>query len=143
MEATHTIVQNMKDAAWAASKHSYSPYSNFRVGAAVLTDSGAVYSGCNIENASYGLSICAERNACFQAISKGNRKITALVVVADSPLPTPPCGACRQVINEFGERAEVFCFNQHDSVLSLRIDQLLPEAFGTESLDSSPRGPRS
>ena len=124
----------MKEAAWAASEQAYSPYSKFKVGAAVLTVSGQIYAACNIENASYGLSICAERSATFQAISNGHRRLMAVVVVADTPVPTPPCGACRQVINEFGRQAQVFCFNRLEAVLSFRQTQLLPNAFGPENL---------
>ena len=85
-------------------KHtSYSPYSQFRVGAAVLTDDGTIFEGCNIENASYGLSICAERNAIFQAAHAGKRKIVAVAVTSDEKAFLTPCGACRQVIAEFAD----------------------------------------
>src|SRR3954471_20685817 len=97
---------NLAAAARAASEQAYCPYSNFRVGAAVLTEDGAVFSGCNIENASYGLTICAERTAVFHAAAKGHRAIVAVAVYTPTTFPTAPCGACRQVINEFGPDAE-------------------------------------
>src|SRR3954467_6849884 len=93
------------DAAKAASKRSYCPYSKFRVGAAVLGGSGAIHSGCNVENASYGLTICAERAALARAIAEGETEIRAVAIYTPTSKPTGPCGACRQVLNEFGHDA--------------------------------------
>src|SRR5436189_4098224 len=90
-----------------ASEHAYCRYSKFPVGAAVLTDRGEMFSGCNVENASYGLTICAERNAVFQSVARGAQRIRAVVIYTPTAGPSPPCGACRQVINEFGPTAEV------------------------------------
>ena len=98
-------------AAREASRRAYCPYSHFKVGAAVLTADAEVYAGCNVENASYGLTICAERNAVFQAVSSRSTlpEIRAVLIYTPTPTPTAPCGACRQVLNEFGPDAEVFC----------------------------------
>ena len=94
-------VQQLIECAIEARQQSYSPYSNFAVGAALLCEDGTIYKGCNIENASYGLTNCAERTAIFKAISEGHRKFKALAVVADTEGPCSPCGACRQVMKEF------------------------------------------
>src|SRR5689334_4241510 len=95
-------LQMLIEKAKAASKNAYCPYSKFHVGAAVLTEEGDMFSGCNVENASYGLTICAERNAIFQMAAQAKRKLRALVVYTPTTKPAAPCGACRQVINEFG-----------------------------------------
>lgn len=130
MRPDEPTVQEMKKVAFAASRNSYCPYSKFPVGAAVLTESGEIFGGCNVENASYGLTICAERNAIFQAVAQGHSNIRAVVVVTPTDLPTPPCGACRQVINEFGTEAEIFSFSQNGGVLHVSLKELLPDAFG-------------
>jgi cytidine deaminase len=114
-----------------AVKNAYAPYSEFRVGAAVLTEKGNIFSGCNIENASYGLSICAERAAIFSAVAKegGNHmKIRAICVVSDKDIICPPCGACRQVIYEFGPSAIVI-FRGPDGLVSAHAGELLPHGF--------------
>jgi cytidine deaminase len=118
----------------AASGRAYCPYSKFRVGAAVLTDSGAIVSGCNVENASYGLTICAERNAVFQAIARGASAIRAVVIYTPTDTPTAPCGACRQVLNEFGPDCEVLCVCDGSETIQARLDSLLPSAFGPKNL---------
>jgi cytidine deaminase len=124
----------LADAARAASARAYCPYSKFRVGAAVLTDDGAVTPGCNVENASYGLTICAERNAVFRAIADGHTRVVAVAVYTPTPTPTAPCGACRQVLFEFGPGAEVLgVCDGPDTVLG-RLPELLPHAFGPDSL---------
>jgi len=121
---------SLLDTARQALKRAYAPYSNFHVGAAVLTDQGQVFSGCNVENASYGLTICAERSAIFTAVhSAGVKpKIRAVAVVNGDELPCSPCGACRQVIFEFGENAIVI-FKGQQSYLEMPIQDLLPESF--------------
>jgi cytidine deaminase len=116
-------------AAKAASGNAYARYSGFRVGAAVVTDTDDIASGCNVENASYGLTVCAERNAIFRAVADGARAITALVVYTPTPEPVTPCGACRQVLAEFGRDAVVRCICDGPRVLELTVAQLLPGAF--------------
>ncbi len=133
------VVGEMRVAAEAAMNNAYCRYSDFRVGAAVLTADGQIFAGCNVENASYGLTICAERNAIFQAVAKGalskDRKLTAVVIVTPAPKLTPPCGACRQVIYEFCEDAdaEIFIFGKSGSS-SFELSKLLPEAFGPKDI---------
>lgn len=105
----------------------YAPYSGFAVGAAVLASDGRVFTGCNVENLSFGLSICAERNALFQAVAAGVRTISALAVVADSRKPVSPCGACRQVMAEFGN-FPVICASLAGDRLVLPVEELLPRA---------------
>src|SRR5256885_11555939 len=109
-------------------------YSKFRVGAAVLSDDGEIFAGCNVENASYGLTMCAERNAIFQAVAQGLRKLKAIVIVTPTNTATPPCGACRQVINEFGPEAELFVFGTGNVAQQFKLSDLLPNAFGPENL---------
>ena len=117
-----------------AAANSYSPYSRFAVGAAVLASSGKIYSGTNVENASYGLCNCAERSAVFTAASAGERKITCVVVYTPTQAVTPPCGACRQVINEFGPHARVISICDSKDRNETTLDALLPGAFGPENL---------
>ena len=120
------------DLALKARKSAYCPYSHYAVGAAVLTSSGKIYSGCNVENSSYGLSICAERNAIFNAVACGDKKITALCVATKSP---KPCGACRQVLMEFAGHAspvllvDVSLKDPFSNVLETTAAHLLPWAF--------------
>ncbi len=111
-----------------ASQKAYAPYSGFKIGAALLTKDGKVFQGCNVENASYSMTICAERNAAFQAIAGGSHEFAAIAIYADSDKAFPPCGACRQVLAEFAQDMLVFIVNQtstHETTLS----QLLPERF--------------
>jgi cytidine deaminase len=121
--------QQLADAAKAASAYAYCPYSGFRVGAAVLTDHGLIASGCNVENASFGLTVCAERNAIFRAVADGAKAIVALALYSPTPEPTTPCGACRQVLAEFGREARVRCVCDGPSVAEFTIAELLPGAF--------------
>src|SRR5262245_4331613 len=99
--------ESLLDAARAARLNAHAPFSNFEVGAALQTHDGKVITGCNIENATYGLTICAERVAMFKALSEGHRQFARIAVVADTQAPTPPCGACRQILWEFGGDLEV------------------------------------
>lgn len=118
-----------------ARQNAYAPYSHFAVGAALLAESGKVYTGCNIENASYGLTCCAERNAIFAAVGAGERRFKMLVVAADSPEPVAPCGACRQVIAEFGIPLVVMG-NLKEATKTMTAEELLPYGFGQESMNN-------
>ena len=106
----------------------YAPYSKFSVGAALLGRSGRVYLGCNVENLSYGLTICAERNALFSAVAAGEQDFTDIAIVADSKTPVSPCGACRQVLAEFGVKLQVVCANLQDSRFHSTLEELLPRS---------------
>jgi cytidine deaminase len=120
--------------AQAVASNAYAPYSHFPVGAAVLTEAGQVFVGCNVENASYGLTICAERAAIFAAIAQEggkNCRIRAIAVVHLNPIPLSPCGACRQVIAEFGPEAEVI-FRSAEGLINRSIPELLPHGFRLE-----------
>ena len=116
-------------AARAARDHAVADFSGFKVGAALETADGAVVTGCNVENASYGLTICAERVAIFKALSEGHRQFTRIAVVADTDSPTPPCGACRQIIWEFCGDVEVILANLTAVTASLQMKDLLPLPF--------------
>lgn len=111
-----------------AREHAYVPYSGFAVGAALLTRSGEVFTGCNVENASYGLTVCAERVAIFNAVARGHREFRALAVVADTEGLCSPCGACRQVMAEFGD-CRVILANLRGDRTSTSVSELLPAAF--------------
>jgi cytidine deaminase len=127
-------LQKLKTAAKAAAGRAYAPYSKFRVGAAVLTDSGKIYAGCNVENASYGLCNCAERTALFSAVAAGDRKFKCIVVYTPTKTATAPCGACRQVIYEFGPKIRVVSFCAGPDRIDSEIKALLPAAFGPSDL---------
>src|ERR1700733_13485252 len=116
-------------AARTAREHAHAPYSNFRVGAAVRAKSGRIFTGCNVENATYGLTLCAERVAIFKAISEGERGFDAVAVVADTDSLTPPCGSCRQILWEFCGDAEVVLANLQGKVERYRMSALLPKPF--------------
>ena len=123
--------QALSEVARQACRHSYAPYSQFPVGAAVLTDSGNIVAGCNVENASLGLTCCAERVALFQAISQGARRIVALAIYTPTATPTAPCGACRQVLQEFGPQATIISLCDSEEVLETSLADLLPAPFPT------------
>lgn len=116
-------------AARAARDHAVADFSGFKVGAALETADGTIVTGCNVENASYGLTICAERVAIFKALSDGHRAFTQIVVVADTESPTPPCGACRQIIWEFCGDIPVILANLREVTATLRMKDLLPLPF--------------
>jgi len=131
---TATVIRRLEQAAREAAKASYSPYSKFRVGAAILAGSGKVYTGTNVENASYGLCNCAERTAIFTAAAAGERTVRAVAVYTPTRQATSPCGACRQVINEFGPAALVISVCDGADRIETSLDKLLPEAFGPGNL---------
>jgi cytidine deaminase len=117
-----------------AMKKAYSPYSRVRIGAAVLTSSGKIFTGCNVENASYGLSCCAERTAIFKAVSEGSRDLVAIAVVGKSDDFTRPCGACRQVMVEYNPKMKVFRRGTDGFSADTTAAELLPSAFGPREL---------
>lgn len=118
-----------------ARENAVAPYSDFRVGAAVVTESGKVFTGCNVENSTYGLTMCAERVAIFKALSEGEREFKKIVVVADTPQPCYPCGACRQIIWDFAPNSEVICANLKNQHKEFKAEELIPHAFGANNLD--------
>ena len=120
--------KELLNAALDARLKAYAPYSKFLVGAAVRAESGKIYTGCNIENASYGLTVCAERNALFAAVGAGERKFTALCVVGDTEAPISPCGACRQVMAEF-KVPRIILANLKGDVKEYTLEELLPLGF--------------
>ncbi len=122
------------DAATNVRENAYAPFSNFRVGSALETEDGQIIAGCNVESASYGLTVCAERVAIWKAISEGKRKIKHIAVVADTEELTPPCGVCRQIIWEFGGDIPVILANLHGKVETVQMKELLPRAFDTKFL---------
>jgi cytidine deaminase len=123
--------EHLLQLARAAQQNAHAPYSNFKVGAAVLLENGEIFTGCNVENASYGLTNCAERSAIFAAVSKlggPNVKIAAVAVVNDHNVPCSPCGACRQVIAEFGPKAVIW-YQGRDGIKEATLERLLPDSF--------------
>ena len=117
-----------------ARRHARAPYSSFKVGAALETIDGTIITGCNIENATYGLSMCAERVAMFKALSEGHRRFIRIAVVADRAEPTPPCGACRQILWEFGGDLEVILANLRRDTGRYQLSELLPVPFADHLL---------
>ncbi|RPH35262.1 cytidine deaminase [bacterium] len=120
--------------AQAAQKHSFSPYSRFRVGAALLSKSGKVYTGCNIESSSFGLTICAERTAIFKAMSEGERQFKAIAVATDENRFVSPCGACRQVIMDLAGNIDCILTDKHGAIKVLKMSDLFPYPFTSEDL---------
>lgn len=112
-----------------ARRHAYAPYSRFPVGAALLTADGRVIHGCNVENASYGLSVCAERNAVWKAVSEGLRDFVAIAITAREGHGAPPCGSCRQVLQEFAPKARVYWRDSRGRIVQRRLATLLPSPF--------------
>jgi cytidine deaminase len=126
-------VDRLIDAATAVREHAYAPYSEFSVGAALLAADGRVFVGCNVENASYGLTICAERNAVAAAVAEGATNFDALVIVTEVSPPAAPCGACRQVLTEFGN-FPILLVNPAGETSSSSVLQLQPRPFQSDSL---------
>ena len=127
-------MKNLLHAAMRARKNTYAPYSKFKVGAAIETIDGRIFTGCNIENASYGLAICAERVAVFKAVSEGVKKFKRIVIVTGVKKPTPPCGMCRQVLFEFNPNLEIIIANTNGKVIKTKLSKLFPYAFGPKNL---------
>ena len=122
-------------AAWAMLDRAYAPYSHFRVGAALECRDGTVFTGCNIENAAYSPSICAERVAVSKAVSEGHRDFLRIAIAADTDRFTSPCGVCRQVLWEFAPDLEVLLYNRQGEIQELTLRQLLPYSFDSAALE--------
>ena len=135
MDLTEQGAEQLVERARAAAANAYAPASKFHVGAAILLDDGRVFSGCNVENSSFGLTICAERNAVFQAVAAGGRKIVAVAVYTPLQIPGSPCGACRQVLAEFAEDDCIIMLVGDDpsrGVEKMTLGELLPRPFRFE-----------
>ena len=130
MSEKNTLMQ----AALDAKNNAYAPYSGFRVGAAVLCDDGSIYTGCNVENASYPCGICAERTAVSKAVSEGKRRFRMIAVTGSSPEKCTPCGICRQFLYEFAPDMTVLCGNDTGEFDEITMSELLPRGFGADSL---------
>ena len=133
------IIDRLVEAAVEVRRHAYAPYSSYAVGAALLTAGGSVFTGVNVENASFGLSICAERHAVGSAVASGEREFRAMAIVTASSPPASPCGACRQVLAEFGDFPIVLANTAGDLWLT-SVSELLPSAFGPKSLNPARHG---
>lgn len=136
IESMPKDVQDLYSAAKHARQNAYSPYSERKVGAAIRTSSGRIFPGCNVENSSFGATICAERTAIFAAVAEeGERPLTEVMVVTDASPPWVPCGICRQVIAEFGPDATVYMANLRGELLTDKISALFPKAFTPKNLE--------
>lgn len=129
--------QELRDAALVAMRAAYAPYSGFSVGAALRTGDGRIFLGCNVENAAYGLAMCAERVAITSAIASGARSFHSLAIATDAASPTPPCGACRQVMAEFAEDLAVTSFTCDGDSMRWTVRELLPSAFAADNIRST------
>jgi cytidine deaminase len=129
MGAKATTNASLREEAIRALDNAYAPYSNFRVGAALRTADGRIVTGCNMENSAYGLAICAETLAVASAVSQGLTEFEEIAIATDDSEPTPPCGACRQVLNEFAPRIRVSSYTRDGKEASWTLDELLPHAF--------------
>jgi cytidine deaminase len=136
--ATDAELDALVEEAREAQAMAYAPYSNFQVGAALVTDDGRHFSGANVENASYGVSICAERVAAATAVAAGARRIEAIAVTSSSPIPTPPCGACRQFLYEFNPEMIVVSEGGNGERKRWRLSELLKDGFGPQNLNPDP-----
>jgi cytidine deaminase len=125
----------LRERAFAVMERAYAPYSNFKVGAAILATDGSVTEGCNVENAAYPSGICAERTAASYAVARGNRSFDAIVIATEAQEPTPPCGMCRQFLAEFSPKMLVIAVTRDGKEGRWMLDDLLPKAFTPHSLD--------
>lgn len=132
--------RELVELALRARENSYSPYSHFRVGAALECADGRVFTGCNVENAAYGSSLCAERTALVKAVSEGERQFIRLAVAGDSEDFCWPCGACRQMLREFGTELRVLVANQSGGYTALTLAELLPNSFGADTMSADRSG---
>jgi len=133
--ADDRVLVVLRERAFAAMERAYAPYSNFRVGAALLSSDGSITEGCNVENAAYPAGICAERSAVSAAVARGNRAFETLLIATDAEEPTPPCGMCRQVLEEFSPRLTVVSATRDGREARWSLEELLPKAFTPHSLD--------
>jgi cytidine deaminase len=133
-DAAQKTMNNLGEIAVAAREHAFAPFSKFRVGAALEDSLGRIHTGCNVENATYGLTICAERVAIFKAISEGARQFIRIAIAADTDQLTPPCGACRQILWEFCGEIEVLLVNPRGASESMRLKDLFPRPFDANFL---------
>ena len=131
-ERTLTV---LRERAFAVMERAYAPYSRFRVGAALLGSDGSVHEGCNVENAAFPAGLCAERNALAAAVARGLRSFDAIVIASEADEPTPPCGLCRQVLEEFAPNLVVLSVTRDGRSARWTLEQLLPRAFNSRSLD--------
>ncbi|CCG24004.1 Cdd1 protein [Candida orthopsilosis Co 90-125] len=134
LEVSDKDFDKLRDLVTEAKSLSYCPYSKFRVASCVLTESGDFITGVNVENASYGAGICAERAAISRAVSQGHRKFRAIAIAADTPKPIVPCGICRQFMREFNEDIVLFLFSKESDHIKVYLKDLLPLSFGPEDL---------
>ena len=133
-EVSDDVSTSLGDAALAAREHAHAPFSGFRVGAALEDSSGRIHTGCNVENATYGLTLCAERVAVFKAVSEGAREFRRIAIAADTDSLTPPCGACRQILWEFCGDIDILLLNPRGKHESLHLKDLFPRAFDASFL---------
>ncbi|MGM0380613.1 MAG: cytidine deaminase [bacterium] len=137
MEELSPTEETLVEKATAALKNAYAPYSNFRVGAALLSRDGNIYTGCNVENAAYGSTICAERTAIFKAISEGEKEFSTIAIVLETDDGIgSPCGACRQVMNEFNAEMKIIMANTAGDYKVSNVEELLPDSFGANYLEN-------
>lgn len=129
--------EELVKAAKMVKRNAYAPFSRFRVGAALLTNEGRIYTGCNVENSSFSLTICAERTALFNAISDGAKKFKAIAIISDDPGFTPPCGACRQVLSDLARNIDFVMVNSRDQIKIVKLKTLLPLTFTAKNIKHS------
>jgi cytidine deaminase len=129
-----SVPNSLAAAAITARENAHAPYSHFRVGAALEDSSGRIHTGCNVENATYGLTICAERVAVFKAMSEGARSFRRIAIAADTDALTPPCGACRQILWEFAGDIEILLVNLHGKSETIQLKELFPRPFDASHL---------
>jgi len=135
LPAEDRVLVVLRERAFAAMERAYAPYSNFRVGAALLASDGSISEGCNVENAAFPAGICAERSAVSAAVARGNRSFETILITTEAEDPTPPCGMCRQVLEEFSPHMSVVSVTRDGREARWTLDELLPKAFTPHSLD--------